>query len=95
MAPIESMLSQHTDFVHQRELYDQCSTRIWRSKDGAPLDRVSATSMRTAEVTIYISPSTVTARLETQVVEDNFHGVVARVRISAHGSPARHLHRTH
>ena len=39
-------------------------------------------------------PSTVTARLETQVVEDNVYGVIAMgIECSAHGGPSRHPHR--
>ena len=52
------------------------------------LDLVSAASIRTAEVTIFEtvrSPSTVTVRLKTQVVEDNVKGVIAQgIECSTH-----------
>ena len=79
------MLLQHTGFVHQRELKRPVfHTNLAEQRSERLLDKVSATLMQTAEVTISKisqkktarSPSTVTACLKTQVVEDNVHGVI-------------------
>ena len=81
IAPTESMLPQHTDSVPHE---------FGGAKRERLLDKVSATSIRTAEVTIWTarSPS------ETQVVEDDIHGVIAQsIECSAHGSPPRHSYR--
>ena len=42
------------------------------------------------------SPPTDTVRLETQVVEENVHGVIVQgIECFAHGGPPRHPHRAH
>ena len=63
------------------------------------LDKVSAASIRTVEVTIFKtvrSPSTVTAHLKTQVVEDNVKCVIAQgIECSTHGNSPRHSYRVY
>ena len=62
-----------------------------------------AQKSRTAEVTICIIPErtarslpTVTVRLETQVIEENVHGVIVHgIECSGHGGPPRHSYRAH
>ena len=54
-AVTESMLQQHPELCTSAWSHnDQRFARIWRNKRERLLDKVSATSMRTVEVTIYI-----------------------------------------
>ena len=61
------------------------------------LDKVSAASYglpRSRSCKTVRSPSTVTVRLKTQVVEDNIKGVIAQgIECSTHGSSPRHSYR--
>ena len=92
----EATESRHTIVPTEHMLH---STQTLGAKRERLLEKVSTTSiadcgghdLRTAP-----SPSTVTARLETEGVEDNVHGAIAEgIECTTHGGPPRQSHRAY